>query len=51
MNRKKGKENKKHYKSLIDHKDLERNVLEEISKELIEKSTNKTPKRKWKTGP
>ena len=44
MNRKKGKENKKHYKSLIDHKDLERNVLEEISKELIEKSTNKTPK-------
>lgn len=34
MNRKKGKENKKPYKSLIDHKDLERNVLTEISKEL-----------------
>jgi len=40
MNRKKGKEVKKDYKNLVNYKDLERNVLEEISKELTEKSTN-----------
>lgn len=41
MNRKKGKENKKIHKSLIDYKDLERNVLAEISKELTENKYDK----------
>ncbi|MCK9471211.1 MAG: hypothetical protein WC006_03610 [Bacilli bacterium] len=44
MNRKKGKENQKPYKSLIDHKDLERNILTEISKELTENANKNTKK-------
>ena len=44
MNRKKGKENQKPYKSLVDHKDLERNVLTEISKELTDNNTKNVKK-------
>ena len=47
MNRKKGKENKREHKSLIDHKDLERNVLTEISKELNLNNANKQKGNKW----
>lgn len=41
MNRKKGKDPKKPNKSLVDYKDLERNVLVEISKEFSEKNNQK----------
>jgi len=44
MNRKKGKELQKQNKHLIDHKDLERNLLTEISKELADDQTKKTKK-------
>lgn len=47
MNKKRGKENKKPNRSLVDHKDLERNVLTEISKELTDNALKKQ-KGNWK---
>lgn len=47
MNRKKGKDFKKANKNLVDYKDLERNVLTEISKEFTEKP-DRTPKKENK---
>jgi hypothetical protein len=46
MNRRKGKDNKKPNKGLVEMKDLERNLLTEISKELTDNQTKKTQRGK-----
>lgn len=44
MNKKKGKDNLKRDQKLVDYKDLERNVLNEISKEFNDFKSNKKGK-------
>jgi hypothetical protein len=41
MNKKKGKENQRIEQKLVNYKDLERNVLNEISKEFHDDKKNK----------